>query len=70
MHLLMEQRENNMGETALRHINNDGDALRDEAERHLQALAGPQAQLREDQWSAISALAADRRRVLVVQRTG
>jgi superfamily II DNA helicase RecQ len=44
--------------------------LRSEAERHLQALAGPQAQLREDQWSAITALAADRRRVLVVQRTG
>jgi ATP-dependent DNA helicase RecQ len=55
-----------MSGTALRH----DDALRFEAERHLQALAGPQAQLREDQWSAISALAADRRRVLVVQRTG
>ena len=44
--------------------------LRDEAERHLRALAGDGARLREDQWTAISALAADRRRALVVQRTG
>jgi ATP-dependent DNA helicase RecQ len=58
---------NDMSETVLRRA--DG-TLRFEAERHLQALAGQQARLREDQWSAISALAADRRRVLVVQRTG
>ena len=45
-------------------------ALRDEAERCLRALAGPSAQLREDQWTAIQALARDRRRALVVQRTG
>jgi ATP-dependent DNA helicase RecQ len=63
----MEQTMNIVGETPLRRA--DG-ALREEAERHLQALAGQQARLREDQWSAISALAADRRRVLVVQRTG
>src|ERR1700744_632568 len=44
--------------------------LRDEAERHLRALAGDQARLREDQWAAISALVAARRRALVVQRTG
>ncbi|HEX6518693.1 MAG TPA: RecQ family ATP-dependent DNA helicase [Streptosporangiaceae bacterium] len=44
--------------------------LRDEAERHLRALAGDQARLREDQWTAISALVADRSRALVVQRTG
>ena len=44
--------------------------LRDEAERHLRALAGDHARLREDQWTAISALVADRRRALVVQRTG
>lgn len=44
--------------------------LRDEAERCLRALAGEQARLREDQWTAISALVADRRRALVVQRTG
>ena len=34
------------------------------------ALAGPSARLREDQWTAIQALARDRRRALVVQRTG
>jgi len=45
-------------------------ALRDEAERCLRALAGDHAGLREDQWTAISALVADGRRTLVVQRTG
>jgi ATP-dependent DNA helicase RecQ len=44
--------------------------LRDEAERHLRALAGDHARLRDDQWTAISALVASRRRALVVQRTG
>ncbi|HEY6790876.1 MAG TPA: DEAD/DEAH box helicase [Trebonia sp.] len=44
--------------------------LREAAERHLRALAGENARLREDQWTAISALVADRRRALVVQRTG
>jgi ATP-dependent DNA helicase RecQ len=44
--------------------------LRGAAERHLRALAGEHARLREDQWTAISALVADRRRALVVQRTG
>ncbi len=44
--------------------------LREEAERCLRALAGPSAQLRTDQWTAIQALARDRRRALVVQRTG
>src|SRR5580693_3069692 len=44
--------------------------LRDEAERHLRALAGDHATLRDDQWTAISALVAARRRALVVQRTG
>src|SRR5271165_7123742 len=48
----------------------DEAGLRGEAERHLRALAGEQARLREDQWTAISALVADRRRALVVQRTG
>jgi ATP-dependent DNA helicase RecQ len=48
----------------------DDEALRDEAERCLRALAGDHARLREDQWTAISALVADRRRALVVQRTG
>ena len=36
----------------------------------LRRLAGDAARLREDQWTAIEALAADRRRCLVVQRTG
>src|SRR3954467_709835 len=44
--------------------------LREEAERCLRALAGEHATLREDQWTAIRALVVDRRRALVVQRTG
>ncbi|MEU7892199.1 RecQ family ATP-dependent DNA helicase [Nonomuraea sp. NPDC049152] len=44
--------------------------MREEAEAHLRALAGEHARLRDDQWSAIEALVVDRRRVLVVQRTG
>ena len=45
-------------------------ALRDQAERCLRSLAGPEAALRDDQWTAIRALVQDRRRALVVQRTG
>jgi ATP-dependent DNA helicase RecQ len=41
-----------------------------EAERLLRALAGDHARLRDDQWTAIGALVVDRRRALVVQRTG
>ncbi|MFC0553572.1 RecQ family ATP-dependent DNA helicase [Planotetraspora thailandica] len=44
--------------------------LREEAEERLRALAGEGARLRDDQWSAIKALVVDRRRALVVQRTG
>lgn len=44
--------------------------LRERAETILRALAGPGAQLREDQWTAIHALVAEHRRALVVQRTG
>jgi ATP-dependent DNA helicase RecQ len=44
--------------------------LRAAAEQHLRALAGESARLREDQWTAIRALVADKRRALVVQRTG
>src|SRR5215475_3559854 len=44
--------------------------LRDRAESHLQALAGAGAWLHEDQWVAIEALVGQRRRALVVQRTG
>jgi ATP-dependent DNA helicase RecQ len=44
--------------------------LRERAEAVLAALAGPGARLREDQWTAIEALVDQRRRALVVQRTG
>jgi len=45
--------------------------LRERAESHLRALVGAEAAvLREDQWTAIEALVAGRRRALVVQRTG
>src|SRR5246127_5338890 len=44
--------------------------LRAEAERSLQALAGPDARLREDHWTAIRARDEDHVRALVVQRTG
>ena len=43
---------------------------RDAAEDVLRRLAGPQARLRDDQWTAIEALVGGRRRVLLVQRTG
>jgi ATP-dependent DNA helicase RecQ len=46
------------------------DVLRNEAERHLRALAGDSAALRDDQWTAIDALVSAHRRALVVQRTG
>lgn len=46
-------------------------ALRAQAQEALVALVGrDDALLRTDQWTAIEALVADRRRVLVVQRTG
>jgi ATP-dependent DNA helicase RecQ len=44
--------------------------MRERAEAILQRLAGDHAKLREDQWRAIEALVAGRRRVLCVQRTG
>ncbi|MEV0583722.1 RecQ family ATP-dependent DNA helicase [Nonomuraea sp. NPDC050310] len=44
--------------------------MREEAEERLRALAGEHARLRDDQWNAIAALVMERRRVLVVQRTG
>jgi ATP-dependent DNA helicase RecQ len=44
--------------------------LRTEAEKHLRALAGEGATLRDDQWTAIEALVSEKRRALVVQRTG
>jgi ATP-dependent DNA helicase RecQ len=45
--------------------------VRERAEEHLRTLVGREdAVLYDDQWAAISALAVDRRRALVVQRTG
>jgi len=53
------------------HAGPAGPGLRERAEEVLRALvADPGAQLREDQWTAIEALVAQRRRALVVQRTG
>jgi ATP-dependent DNA helicase RecQ len=46
------------------------DDVRAAAERSLRSLAGQDASLRPDQWRAIEALVVDRRRALVVQRTG
>ncbi|WP_028649787.1 ATP-dependent DNA helicase RecQ [Nocardiopsis sp. CNT312] len=57
-------------EPALTRDTHATDALREAAERHLRALAGDTARLREDQWRAIHALVAEHRRALVVQRTG
>jgi len=49
----------------------DGAGLRAEAEGVLQSLVGTtEAHLRDDQWVAVEALVAERRRALVVQRTG
>ncbi|MPV37704.1 RecQ family ATP-dependent DNA helicase [Georgenia subflava] len=45
--------------------------LRERAEAALRALVGrDDARLREDQWTAVEALVAHRRRALVVERTG
>ncbi|MGB3352011.1 MAG: RecQ family ATP-dependent DNA helicase [Mycobacterium sp.] len=45
-------------------------ATRAQAQAILEQLAGPDARLRDDQWTAIEALVVGRRRALVVQRTG
>ncbi|WP_156230358.1 RecQ family ATP-dependent DNA helicase [Corynebacterium occultum] len=45
-------------------------ALRSEADVLLTGIAGPNATLRDDQWTAIDALVNQHRRMLVVQRTG
>jgi ATP-dependent DNA helicase RecQ len=50
-----------------------GELIDDMAERAqalLTVLAGPKALLRDDQLAAIQALVVDRRRVVVVKRTG
>jgi len=46
------------------------DSARGEAQAVLRRLAGASARLRDDQWTAIHALVVERRRALVVQRTG
>src|SRR2546427_5493444 len=51
-------------------MNSTSDPLRSQAEQHLTALVGGPATLRDDQWRAIHALVVERRRALVVQRTG
>lgn len=45
-------------------------ATREHADELLKGIAGEGAQLRSDQWSAIDALVNQRKRMLVVQRTG
>ena len=60
-----------MAATLTTPANLDTDTLKQRAERHLRALVGSDtATLRDDQWTAIHALVAERRRALVVQRTG
>ena len=45
-------------------------ATRTQADELLKGIAGPGAMLRSDQWTAIDALVNQRKRMLVVQRTG
>lgn len=45
-------------------------ATREQADELLKGIAGPNAVLRDDQWQAIDALVNQRKRMLVVQRTG
>ncbi len=58
------------GSTPVAESGSGPDALRGRAEELLRSLAGPGAVLRADQWLAIRALVVERRRALVVQRTG
>ena len=52
-------------------VDGNEQALKERAAVHLRALVGSDsATLRDDQWTAIDALVAQRRRALVVQRTG
>jgi ATP-dependent DNA helicase RecQ len=49
----------------------DAETLRPDAERALRTLVGhPDAAFRDGQWDAVAGLVVQRRRVLVVQRTG
>lgn len=45
-------------------------ATREHADELLRGIAGPNAALRDDQWTAIDSLVNQRKRILVVQRTG
>ena len=45
-------------------------ATREQADELLKGIAGTHAALRDDQWTAIDALVNQRKRMLVVQRTG
>ena len=45
-------------------------ATREQADELLKGIAGPHAALRDDQWTAIDSLVNQRKRMLVVQRTG
>ena len=45
-------------------------ATREHADELLRGIAGPSAALRDDQWTAIDSLVNQRKRMLVVQRTG
>lgn len=58
------------GRTSIASMGMGTQTTREQAETVLRRLAGEQARLREDQWSAIEALAVRARRVLCVQRTG
>jgi ATP-dependent DNA helicase RecQ len=52
-------------------VDGNEQSLKERAAVHLRALVGSDsATLRDDQWTAIDALVAQRRRALVVQRTG
>jgi len=45
-------------------------ATREHADELLKGIAGPEATLRDDQWTTIDSLVNQRKRMLVVQRTG
>ena len=45
-------------------------ATREQADELLKGIAGPHAALRDDQWTAVDSLVNQRKRMLVVQRTG
>src|SRR4051794_24502621 len=67
------ERRSNRADAAGRHAGMSSTAtdVRQQAEKHLRALVGrDDATLYDDQWAAIAALVEEKRRALVVQRTG